>query len=96
MWSVRLELQADYLAGVWAHHGQEESNFIEKGDTESAIKSVNAIGDDRLQKRSRGFSSPENYTHGTSAQREKWFRLGLRTGDLRKMKDIFEMPYNEL
>lgn len=95
-WSVRLELQADYLAGVWAHHGQKKFNFIESGDIESAIKSANAIGDDRLQKRSSGFVSPEKYTHGTSAQRVKWFRMGLETGDMRKLKQIFEMPYNEL
>jgi predicted metalloprotease len=95
-WSVRLELQADYLAGVWAHHGQEKFNFIEAGDVESAIKSANAIGDDRLQKRARGFTSPENYTHGTSAQRVKWFRLGLETGDLSMLPKIFEMPYREL
>jgi predicted metalloprotease len=95
-WSVRLELQADYLAGVWAHHGQKRFHFIQAGDIETAIQSANAIGDDRLQKRARGFTSPENYTHGTSAQRVKWFRLGLQTGDLRKMKEIFEMPYDEL
>src|SRR5205814_8638101 len=95
-WSVRLELQADYLAGVWAHYGQEKFKFIEPGDVESAIKSANAIGDDRLQKRARGFNSPENYTHGTSAQRVKWFRLGLETGDLKKLKSIFEVPYEEL
>jgi predicted metalloprotease len=95
-WSVRLELQADYLAGVWAHYGQKKFHFIEPGDVESAIKSANAIGDDRLQKRARGFTSPENYTHGTSAQRVKWFRLGLETGDLSKLKSIFEMPYDEL
>jgi predicted metalloprotease len=95
-WSVRLELQADYLAGVWAHYGQEKFNFIQPGDVESAIKSANAIGDDRLQKRARGFTSPESYTHGTSAQRVKWFRLGLETGDLSKLKAIFEMPYNQL
>jgi predicted metalloprotease len=95
-WSVRLELQADYLAGVWAHHGQEQFHFIQPGDIESAIQSANAIGDDRLQKRARGFTSPENYTHGTSAQRVKWFRLGLQTGDLRMMKEMFEMPYSKL
>ena len=95
-WSVRLELQADYLAGVWAHHGQEKFTFLEKGDIESAIQSANAIGDDRLQKRSTGFTSPENYTHGTSAQRVKWFRLGLQTGDLSMLKKIFEMPHREL
>ena len=95
-WSVRLELQADYLAGVWAHHGQEKFHFVEKGDIESAIKSANAIGDDRLQKRATGFTSPENYTHGTSAQRVKWFRRGLQTGNLSQMKEIFEMPYEKL
>jgi predicted metalloprotease len=95
-WSVRLELQADYLAGVWAHYGQQEFNFIEPGDVESAIQSANAIGDDRLQKRAGGFSSPENYTHGTSAQRVKWFNLGLKTGDLGTLKKIFEVPYEAL
>ncbi len=95
-WSVRLELQADYLAGVWAYHGQKKFSFLEEGDTESAIKSANAIGDDRLQKRAVGFTSPEKYTHGTSAQRIRWFRLGLQTGDLSKLKSIFEMRYEEL
>lgn len=95
-WSVRLELQADYLAGVWAHYGQKKFKFIEPGDVEEAIRSANAIGDDRLQKRSTGFVSPENYTHGTSAQRVKWFNLGLKTGDLSQLEKIFEMPYGEL
>jgi predicted metalloprotease len=95
-WSVRLELQADYLAGVWAHYGQEKFNFIEPGDVETAIQSANAIGDDRLQKRATGFASPENYTHGTSAQRVQWFRLGLQTGDLSMLKKIFTTPHQEL
>lgn len=95
-WSVRLELQADYLAGVWAHYGQEKFNFIEPGDVESAIRSANAIGDDRLQKRSTGFVSPERFTHGTSAQRTKWFSLGLKTGDLSRLEEIFEIPYERL
>jgi predicted metalloprotease len=95
-WSVRLELQADYLAGVWAYYGQKKFNFIEPGDIETAITSAKAIGDDRLQKNARGFTSPENYTHGTSAQRVKWFTRGLQTGDLSHLKQIFEMPYNEL
>jgi predicted metalloprotease len=95
-WSVRLELQADYLAGVWAYYGQKEFNFIQPGDVESAIKSANAIGDDRLQRRAGGFSSPENYTHGTSEQRVKWFTQGLQTGDLRQLRPMFEMPYEEL
>jgi predicted metalloprotease len=95
-WSVRLELQADYLAGVWAHYGQEKFKFIEPGDVESAIKSANAIGDDRLQKRATGFVSPERFTHGTSAQRIHWFKEGLKTGDMRRLKTIFDMPYGEL
>jgi predicted metalloprotease len=95
-WSVRLELQADYLAGVWAHYGQEKFRFIEEGDVDSAIQSAQAIGDDRLQKRATGFTSPEKYTHGTSAQRVKWFRVGLLTGDLSKLKEIFEMSDDEL
>jgi len=95
-WSVRLELQADYLAGVWAHYGQEKFRFIEPGDTESAIQSARAIGDDRLQKRSTGFTSPENYTHGTSEQRVQWFTRGLQTGDLSMLEKMFEMPYERL
>ena len=95
-WSVRLELQADYLAGVWAHYGQKKFRFIEDGDIESAIQSANAIGDDRLQKRATGFTSPENYTHGTSAQRVKWFKRGFQTGDLNQLKEIFELNDNQL
>lgn len=94
--SVRLELQADYLAGVWAHHGQEQFHFIEQGDIDSAIKTANAIGDDRLQRNSKGFTSPESYTHGTSEQRVKWFRLGLKTGDLSMAEKLFELPYDDL
>jgi uncharacterized protein len=82
--SVRLELQADYLAGVWAHHGQRKFNFIEPGDVEAAIKSANAIGDDRLQQRSGGFVHPEKFTHGTSEQRVRWFKTGMKTGDASK------------
>jgi predicted metalloprotease len=82
--SVRLELQADYLAGVWAHHGQKKFNFIEPGDVDSAITSAKAIGDDRLQKRAGKWPSPEGYTHGTSAQRVQYFTEGLKTGDASK------------
>jgi predicted metalloprotease len=95
-WSVRLELQADYLAGVWAHHGQKKYRFIEPGDIETAITSANAIGDDRLQRRSTGFVSPEGFTHGTSDQRVRWFSEGLKTGDLSRIEEIFELPYDEL
>jgi predicted metalloprotease len=85
-YSVRLELQADYLAGVWANRGQKEFNFIESNDVEEAIKSANAIGDDRLQKRGGGFVHPEKFTHGTSEQRVRWFKDGLRTGDASREK----------
>jgi uncharacterized protein len=95
-WSVRLELQADYLAGVWAHYGQEKFNFIEPGDIESAMTTANAIGDDRLQRNARGFTSPESYTHGTSEQRSRWFRLGLKSGDMNKLREIFALPYGSL
>lgn len=94
--SVRLELQADFLAGVWAHYGQQKFNFVEPGDIDEAMRSAKAIGDDRIQKNSRGFVSPESYTHGTSAQRTKWFRLGLQSGDLDMMKKLFDLPYDEL
>lgn len=95
-WSVRLELQADYLAGVWAHYGQQRFDFIEAGDVEAAMKTARAIGDDRIQRNSRGFNSPEEYTHGTSEQRMRWFRRGLETGDLRSIDELFERPYQEL
>ncbi|QJW94831.1 KPN_02809 family neutral zinc metallopeptidase [Frigoriglobus tundricola] len=92
--SVRLELQADYLAGVWAHHGQEKFKFIEPGDVEAAIKSANAIGDDRLQKRSGSFVHPEQFTHGTSRQRVYFFKRGLKTGDasMATLQKFFEEP----
>jgi predicted metalloprotease len=95
-WSVRLELQADYLAGVWAHYGQQRFNFIEPGDIDAAMTTARAIGDDRIQRNARGFTSPESYTHGTSEQRSKWFRLGLKTGDMTKLREIFELPTEKL
>jgi len=88
-WSVRLELQADYLAGVWAHYGQEDFHFMESGDLEEALKSANAIGDDSLQRKFNGRVSPQRYTHGTSAQRVKWYRRGFETGDMSQLKAIF-------
>lgn len=79
--SVRLELQADFLAGVWAHHAQKARGVLESGDLEEAITAANAIGDDTLQRQSRGTVVPDSFTHGTSAQRVAWFRHGFRTGD---------------
>lgn len=81
-YSVRLELQADFLAGVWAHYSQEMTRMMESGDLEEAINAANAIGDDRLQKQSSGRVVPDSFTHGTSAQRMRWFKKGFDTGDL--------------
>jgi predicted metalloprotease len=80
--SVRLELQADFLAGVWAHHAQRMRGILEPGDIDEAIRAAEAIGDDRLQKRQQGYVVPDSFTHGTSEQRAYWFRLGLETGDV--------------
>lgn len=80
--SVRLELQADFLAGVWAHHAQKMKNILEQGDIEEAMKAAAAVGDDRIQREARGYVVPESFTHGTSEQRMRWFRKGLETGDL--------------
>ncbi|MEM9920672.1 MAG: neutral zinc metallopeptidase [Bacteroidota bacterium] len=80
--SVRLELQADFLAGVWAHHGQKMKQFLEEGDLEEALNAARAIGDDRLQMEAQGYVVPETFTHGTSEQRMNWFVKGLKTGDL--------------
>ncbi len=94
--SVRLELQADFLAGVWAHHGQKKFNFLEPWDVESALNAAFEIGDDRLQKKGRGMVVPDSFTHGTSQQRMKWFRLGLETGDVNKAAILFEIAYDKL
>jgi predicted metalloprotease len=82
--SVRMELQADFLAGVWAHHTQKMRQVLEEGDLEEAITAAGAVGDDRLQKESGGTVVPDSFTHGTSAQRVRWFRLGYETGDMRQ------------
>ena len=80
--SVRLELQADFYAGVMLHHAQRMKQIIEPGDIEEALRAAAAIGDDRLQKQSQGFVVPESFTHGTSEQRLRWFMKGIETGDL--------------
>jgi predicted metalloprotease len=94
--SVRSELQADFLAGVWAHYEQKMKNVVETGDVEEALNAANAIGDDRLQKQAQGYVVPDSFTHGTSAQRARWFRLGFETGDLSRMMDLFKLPYNQI
>ncbi|MCO5724143.1 KPN_02809 family neutral zinc metallopeptidase [Robiginitalea marina] len=83
-YSVRLELQADFLAGVWAHHSQVLFGLLEPGDLEEALNAANAIGDDRLQREQMGRVIPDSFTHGTSAQRMRWFKKGYDTGDLRQ------------
>ncbi|MEJ1222927.1 KPN_02809 family neutral zinc metallopeptidase [Sediminicola sp. 1XM1-17] len=80
--SVRLELQADFYAGVWAYHSQRMTQMMESGDLEEALNAANAIGDDRLQKQSTGRVVPDSFTHGTSEQRIRWFRKGFETGDI--------------
>lgn len=79
--SVRMELQADCLAGVWGHHAKRERNLIEPGDFEEGLRAASAIGDDRLQKMSRGYVQPESWTHGSSEQRMTWLKRGLDSGD---------------
>jgi uncharacterized protein len=79
-----MELQADFYAGVWAHHDQQINNALDQGDIEEALSAANAIGDDRLQKMSRGEVVPDAFTHGTSAERMHWFKKGYDTGDMTK------------
>ena len=80
--SVKLELQADFFAGVWANHAQKMKDILDPGDIEEALKAANAIGDDRLQQESQGRVVPDAFTHGTSAQRMYWFKKGYETGDI--------------
>lgn len=80
--SVALELQADFYAGVWAHHDQKMNNILEEGDIDEALSAANAVGDDAIQKKSQGQVVPDSFTHGTSAQRMKWFKKGFESGDI--------------
>ena len=79
---VRLELQADCFAGVWGYHAKKMRNLLEEGDVEEALNAASSIGDDRLQKQSRGYVTPDSFTHGTSEQRVRWFSTGFRSGDI--------------
>jgi predicted metalloprotease len=79
--SVRLELQADCLAGVWASRTEREHGFLEEGDVDEALNAASAIGDDRQQQRGGGAVSPDSFTHGTSEQRVRWFRAGFQSGE---------------
>ena len=80
--SVMLELQADCFAGLWAHHADRSRAVLEAGDIEEGLAAAAAIGDDRLQRQSRGYVSPDSFTHGSSAQRVRWFRQGLQHGNM--------------
>ena len=82
------ELQADFLAGMWAHHAEKNWKILEAGDVEEALNAATAIGDDRIQQRTQGHVVPDSFTHGSSAQRLRWFRKGLQTGDF-KQGDTF-------
>ena len=90
--SVRLELQADYLAGVWARHNQK---YLDRGDIEEALRAANQIGDDAIQSRTQGRVTPHAFTHGTSEQRMRWFMRGYDSGRIED-GDTFEMPYDAL
>ena len=81
---VQLELQADFLAGIWAHHAQKTKNILEEGDVEEAVNAAAAVGDDRLQMQSKGYVVPDAFTHGTSKQRMEWFLKGFKSGDLKQ------------
>ena len=91
---VRLELQADFLAGVWAHHAQRMS-VLEKGDIEEGMNAASSVGDDRIMKQQQGYVVPDAFTHGTSEQRVRWFTRGLKSGDLNQ-GDTFTLAYDEL
>ena len=94
--SVRLELQADFLAGVWAHDAHKEFEIMEPGDIEEAITAANRIGDDTLQREATGRVNPDRYTHGTSEQRARWFSRGMRSGQLEDCEELFRVAYERL
>ncbi len=89
--SVRMELQADFLAGVWAHHAQKTQQILDPGDLEEALRAAQAIGDDALQRQAQGYVVPDSFTHGSSEQRIRWFRRGFETGDM-SQGDTFSVP----
>jgi uncharacterized protein len=97
--SVKLELQADFLAGVWANHAQKMDSILDPGDIEEALRAASAIGDDRLQMQQQGYLVPDAFTHGTSEQRIYWFKKGFHTGDIRQgntFNDPFALQENEI
>jgi predicted metalloprotease len=90
--SVRLELQADCLAGIWANYAHRERNILEEGDIEEGLNAAAQIGDDRMQKRARGYVVPEGFTHGSAQQRVQWFRRGIQSGDLKQCDTFSRGP----
>ena len=94
-WSVRQELHADYLAGVWAYYANQ-AGLVEGGDREEALNAAAQIGDDTLQRKARGYVQKESFTHGTAAQRQRWFKRGMDTGDMSEGVKLFELPYDRL
>jgi predicted metalloprotease len=94
--SVRLELQADYLAGVWAYYNEKKNHFLDPGDIDSALNAAFEIGDDRLEKKARGYVVPDSFTHGTSKQRVSWFKRGFETGDIKAARELFDREYDDL
>jgi hypothetical protein len=95
-WSVRLELQADFYAGVWAHHTEKVRKIMEPGDLEEAIRCAEAIGDDAIQKQHQGHVVPDAFTHGSSEQRIAWFRHGFKTGDVRQGNTLDETLWRQV
>ncbi len=93
---VRLELQADYLAGVWAHFADQDLGALDAGDVEEGIVAARAVADDTLQKKFQGYVVPEKFTHGSAKQRAGWFMKGYKTGDIKGMHELFERPYESL
>ena len=93
--SVRLELQADFYAGIWAYHDNRIFNSLEDGDIDEGLEAARKIGDDYLQKKARGYTVPDSFNHGTSAQRSRWLKLGAHTGDL-SLGDTFSPEYGSL
>lgn len=93
---VRLELQADFLAGVWAHHAHKQFQILEPGDIESGINAAKQVGDDTIMKNAGIRPVPDSFTHGTSEQRMRWFVYGLKTGEPHRMNECFDLPYEQL
>ena len=95
-YSVRLELQADFLAGVWAYNDHKKFQSLEDGDIEEGLNIASRIGDDYLQKQAQGYTVPESFNHGTSAQRSRWLKKGATGSDISEGNKLFQLPYSDL